>query len=287
MGTASVLEHNLTSGGWEPAPGAPLVAEPSAHTIVEGQERTILLRAAAIGTGLDRACVAVAIRDPSGAGAIFTVRVTPGHDWHEEIDDLAGPIVRAGAGGVSALLDRPELKVLADGPEAAARVREALGAIPSRFAPVASEIPARVHWLRAEDYDAYLDEPDDDGEPEVIAEVIIGGAANAAVVEAAGRARFEEADVRAVEAALGLLKGRAAEEGLDAHRERVAALAERGALSPVETECLRLALGVDDGRPRSLREIAGRLGITRERIPQALRRLLERMRRSLRPREGP
>ena len=65
---------------------------------------------------------------------------------------------------------------------------------------------------------------------------------------------------------------------LDRHllRERVAEVL-RG-LAPRDREVLELRFGLKDGRPRSLDEVAGVFGVTRERIRQIEARGLDKLR---------
>lgn len=66
-------------------------------------------------------------------------------------------------------------------------------------------------------------------------------------------------------------------------RERLAEVL--GTLRPREAEVLRLRFGTGDGRPRSLEEIGGELGITRERVRQIEVRALRKLRHPTRSRK--
>ena len=60
-------------------------------------------------------------------------------------------------------------------------------------------------------------------------------------------------------------------------REEVQELLE--ALSDRERQVIRLRFGLEDGRSRTLEEIGGQLGVTRERVRQIEARAMEKLRK--------
>jgi RNA polymerase primary sigma factor len=58
-------------------------------------------------------------------------------------------------------------------------------------------------------------------------------------------------------------------------------------LTPRENTILAMRFGLDDGRPKTLEEIGGQLGVTRERIRQIQEEALEKMRVKIAKREPP
>lgn len=157
MGVATIKEKNMAMGSWYETDASGQkrpVSEPSIHTLVEGQESEILRRAVALGKKHLLKAVAVAVHDEAADGRVFTIRLG-------QVDDrvmlaVVEHFLKSGVGGATLLLDRNEMRLLAENAESIEIVETATRQIPDEFEPVLSGLPARVEFIGLDQYDEFL-----------------------------------------------------------------------------------------------------------------------------------
>lgn len=178
VGEVKVGEKNRAIGAWfetdEAGEKVP-VSEPSFHSVVEGEEREVLRRAAALGLKYGQEAVAVAIHDPAAEGRVFTIAFSEGAG-DEAVETAIAHFLAAGLGGATGMTDRPALRLLATSADEAEVIERALADLPGDYEATSESRPARVRFLVDSEYEELITgkEAAADGET-VVAEVIIGG----------------------------------------------------------------------------------------------------------------